>query len=155
MVSDVLFFVLSFRTELKARLRNALSWIQFGQDSSDLAVNSPARGEPYEPTLGFHKMAQSSFAVCGSYSEWFRQCAMSSYPGSDSREDSSRPIPSSFDHTSWKVNVFLPVRDPVPRWELNLVPRSLVGRLSYLFVLATGLCSEDLADRRAAVMLKN
>lgn len=37
---DVIFFILSSRAALTASLRNALSWIQFGQDSSKFGVNS-------------------------------------------------------------------------------------------------------------------
>ena len=41
MVSYVLFFtVISSRIPMRSRLRNALSWIQFGQYSSDFGVNS-------------------------------------------------------------------------------------------------------------------
>lgn len=62
-------------------------------------------------------------------------------------------ISSCLDQILLKVNVFFPIRDSVPWQKQNLIPASLMGQISHLFVKATGLCSEDLAGRRIALIL--
>lgn len=78
---------------------------------------------------------------------------MSSYQSSESREDFAGHISCCLDQILLKVNVFFPIRDSVSWQKQNLIPASLMGQISHLFVKATGLCSEDLAGRRIALIL--